>query len=497
MSDDQQSDSIGQRVLAGTLWLAVWQWTARLMGIVSIIILARLLLPEDFGIVATGMLVVAFFNILVNIGTDRYLIRLSQPDREDYDTAWTLRLAVIGTASTIIFLAAGPISDFFNDHRLVNVLRVLAVANLMRGFTNIGLIIYQREFQFGKIAIIGLGQRFTGVTATIVLAFLLQNYWAMVLGQVAFQVAELLLSYLIHPYRPRFAIGQFTDQWNFSKWIMVRNLAAFFQGKGDQLVVAKLLGTESIGLYSMAARFAQLPTEHLTKPVLLPVYSGLAKKQHEPREFTRGVLQMAGALFTVVLPAVTLFATLSKPIVITVLGAKWLPVAPLLAALVVAMMAQVLVNPVITTLTLLGRVKLLAALHWMSAVLVVGVVLLVAHVGDLEGVAHARAAIALGLAFLYFSKLRGALAVSWRRLAECVYRPGLASLVMVAVTTSVANATDRPLVALLTACLAGGVTYVIIVYLLWRAASAPNSGEALLVRELAKLVGRIIHRRRN
>jgi hypothetical protein len=98
---------------------------------------------------------------------------------------------------------------------------------------------------------------------------------------------------------------------------------------------------------------------------------------------------------------------------------------------------------------------------------------------------------------LYFSKLRGALAVSWRRLAECVYRPGLASLVMVAVTTSVANATDRPLVALLTACLAGGVTYVIIVYLLWRAASAPNSGEALLVRELAKLVGRIIHRRRN
>ena len=94
MSDNEPGGSIGQRVLASTLWLAAWRWTARLMGVVSIVILARLLLPEDFGIVATGMVVVAFFDILIDLGTDRYLIRLSDPRREDYDTAWTLRLFV-------------------------------------------------------------------------------------------------------------------------------------------------------------------------------------------------------------------------------------------------------------------------------------------------------------------------------------------------------------------------------------------------------------------
>jgi O-antigen/teichoic acid export membrane protein len=497
MSDDQRGGSIGQRVLASTLWLAAWRWTARLMGIVSIVILARLLLPEDFGIVATGMVVVAFFDILIDLGTDRYLIRLSEPDREDYDTAWTLRLAVTATASTVIFLAAAPVANFFNDDRLVNVLRVLAVANVMRAFTNIGLIMYQRELQFGKIAMIGLGQRLTGVTTTIVLAFLLQNYWAMVFGQVAFRAAELLLSYLVHPYRPRFATARFTDQWNFSKWIVVRNIATFLQSSGDQLVVAKLLGTELIGLYSMAIRIAQLPTLHLVKPVLLPVYSGLAKKQHEPREFTRGVLQMTAAIFTVVLPAATLFGTLSEPIVISVLGTKWLPVAPLLSILVVAMMAQVLANPVITTLTLLGRVQLLAALHWMSAILGIGVVLIAAQLGDLEAVAQARAAVAIALAFLYYSQIRAALAVSWRRLAECVYRPALASLVMAVVTTSIADAVHRPVIALLLACLVGSAAYVITVYVFWRTASSPNSGEALLVREFAKLLRRMVHRRHN
>jgi len=496
LSDGQSGDSIGQRVLTGTLWLATWRWTARLMGVVSIVILARLLLPEDFGIVATGMVVVAFFDVLIDLGTDRYLIRLSDPSRKDYDTAWTLRLSVVVASSTVIFVAASPVAHLFGDDRLINVLRVLALANMMRGFSNIGLIMYQRNLQYKKIAMIGLGQRLTGVATTIALAFILQNYWAMVFGQVAFRGAELVLSYLVHPYRPRPAIAQIADQWDFSKWIVVRNVATFLQGKGDQLVVAKLFGTEAIGLYSMAVRVAQLPTQHLMKPVLLPIYSGLARKQHDPKLFSAGVLQMTEAVFVVVLPAAILFATLSEPIVTLALGAKWLAVGPLLTLLVIAMMAQVLVDPVVTTLTLLGRVGLLAALHWISAIVGIAVVLLAARLGDLEEVAQARAGIVAVLAFLYYGQLRGALAVPWRRLAACAYRPVVAAIGMAVVTTSIANAGYYPSVTLLLAFLAGCVAYAAVVYVLWRAASRPNSGEALLVRESARLARRIINSRR-
>ena len=97
--------SVGERIISSTLWVGAWRWTARLIGFVSIIILARLLLPADFGIVATGMVVVAFFDILTDLGTDRYLIRLTEPGRADYDSAWTLRLIVISGASAAIFSA--------------------------------------------------------------------------------------------------------------------------------------------------------------------------------------------------------------------------------------------------------------------------------------------------------------------------------------------------------------------------------------------------------
>lgn len=497
VSDDPRGGSIGQRVLTSTLWLAAWRWAARLMGIVSIVILARILLPEDFGVVATGMVVVAFFDILIDLGTDRYLIRLSKPDRQDYDTAWTLRLMVVAGASATIWLAAAPIAHFFADDRLVDVLRVLASANLMRGFSNIGLVIYQRDLQFGKIAMIGLAQRFIGVVTTIVLAFILQSYWAMVLGQVAFRAAELVLSYMVHPYRPRLAISRIADQWSFSKWIVVRNMATFLQGKGDQLVVAKLLGTEAIGLYSMAVRIAQLPTRNLMKPVLLPLYSGLAKKQHDPKQLTDAVLQMTGAMFAVVLPAAILFATLSDPIVALALGSKWLAVGPLLTILVLAIMVQVLVDPVVTTLTLLGRVGLLAALHWVSAIVGIGAVVLAARLWDLEQVAQARAGVAIALSLLYYGRLRAALAVSWVRLLGCVYRPALAGTAMAAVTISIGRMELHSSIVLLLACVAGSVAYIAVVYVLWRAASMPNSGEAVLVREFIRLARRVANTRRN
>lgn len=170
----------------------------------------------------------------------------------------------------------------FNDSRLVDVLQVLAFASLLHGFTNIGLTMYRRDLQFGRIALIGLGQRFAGFIATVTLAVLLRNYWAVVLGELTSRVTELIFSYLFHPYRPRLNITRFSKQWEFCKWIVARNLASFLQRAGDQFVVARYFGIEKIGFYSMAVRFAEIPTKHLMAPMLIPVYSGLAKSKRIP-----------------------------------------------------------------------------------------------------------------------------------------------------------------------------------------------------------------------
>lgn len=489
MSSDSPN-SVGEGIVTGTLWIGSWRWTARLTGFLSMVVLARLLMPDDFGIVATGLILVAFFDKLTDFGTDNYLIRLPSPDREDYDTAWTLRLMVIVFASIVLFFVATPIAAYFADERLVNVIRVLVIANMLRGFTNIGLTMYRRDLQYRKIAYAGLGQRLLGTFVTLIFAFVLQNYWAMIIGEVVLRIAEFALSYFIHPFRPRFSLARVTKQWDFCKWMVVKNLATFLQGQGDNFVVAKYYGIELMGFYAMAMRLAVLPTVQLVAPMLSPVYSGLAKKQGDPVQFRRSVLQVMGATTAIVMPAATLVATLSQPIVITVFGSKWDAVVPLVAPLVYAIAAGVLNRPVVTTLTLLGRVKLVAVLHWISALTLISVIYSVAQIANLEWVAITRAAIALVLLVLYYGLLARALQMSWWKIIAAIYRPCIASLVMATLTVSITMLPYSPWIIILIALFSGPVLYMVCVYLLWRLSGSPESGEALLIRKVSKILSR-------
>ncbi len=491
----ESANSVGEGVVTSTLWVGSWRWSARLIGFVSTIILARLLLPEDFGIVATGLVVVAFFDILIDLGTDNYLIRLSSPDHDDYNTAWTLRLLVIVIASVLLFFVAVPVADYFADERLVDVVRVLAFANMLRGFTNIGLTMYRRELQYRKIAYVGISQRLIGSGITILLAFVFENYWAMVIGEIALRLAELVLSYYIHSYRPRLSFTRVGKQWAFCKWIVVRNLASFLQSQGDNLVVAKYFGIELMGIYAMAMRLAMLPTKQLIGPMLSPVYSGLAKKQHEEALFKRSVLQVIGATTAIVLPAATLVAALDMPIVYAIFGSKWESVVPLVSPLVYAVAAVVLCTPAVTALTLLGRVKLLAALHWFSALALISAMFIIARYENLEWVAMARAGVAFVVLVIYYALLVQVMQIRWRELIASIYRASLASVLMSGVMLYVVTLLYSPWLTILIASISGAVAYLSSVYLLWRLSGSPASGDVLLINKIVAVISRKLSRR--
>jgi len=193
-------------------------------------------------------------------------------------------------------------------------------------------------------------------------------------------------------------------------------------------------------------------------------------------------------------PVSTLVASLSEPLVMAILGKNWQPAVPLLAPLVFMITATVIAEPTVTTLTLLGRVKLLAALDWFAAFSVIIVMVVAAQLGDLEHLAFARTALAVALLILYLGWVRTALAISWYSLMGCFYRPVVASLVMGFVTISIAEASFEPWITIALAVPAGGMAYVVMLYGLWRSSSSPESGEAMLVRKFSLLAGHIFKR---
>ena len=495
-SDTQSKDtiSIGEQVVSSTLWMGSWRWSARLIGFGTTIILARQLVPEDFGILATGSIIMGFFAIMTGLGTDSYLIRLENPDRDDYDTAWTLRFIVISIASIAIFFAAQPGADYFEDQRIVAVLQVLAVVGWLDALTNIGLVMYRRDLQFRKIALIGISQRITASTITIALAFLLKNYWAMVVGEMAFMLVGLVLSYTQHSYRPKFKLINIRKQWDFCKWIVVQNIATFISSQGGSFVIVKYFGIELMGVFAMAGRVAALPTKQLIAPVLPPVYSGLAKKQHDPEEFIASVLKVIGATAVLVVPGATLVACLSEEIVITVLGARWEMAIPLVAPLTLSVLLGVLAGPAGLVLTIKGRVKLLAGWNWFSAVAGLVVLLFAVQWFDIVELVWMQVGVALLFLMVYYGFMLATVRIPVLTLLGSFYRPLLASLAMALVIYLVSSMIGSAWLVILAAVVFGGASYLLVATLLWWLAGSPDSGEAMLVRKLLNIIARKLNK---
>jgi lipopolysaccharide exporter len=491
---DTDPASIGEQVISSSLWMVAWRWSARVIGLVTTVILARLLFPEDFGIVAIAGIVAAFFTMMIDLGTDSYLIRHEAPDRDDYDTAWTLRLVVMSMSAVGIFLAAQPGANFFDDPRLVNLIRLFAVVGFLSGFTNIGMTMYRRNLQFREIAIIGITQRLSATATTLVLAFWLKNYWAIVLGESVFALVGLVLSYTWHPYRPRINFSRVHQQWEFSKWILVRNLGTVLRSQGDGLIIAKFFGVDLMGIFTMASRLASLPTLQLIKPVMAPIFSGLAKKQDDRDVFVASVLKVIGAVAFLTFPAATLFAALDEPLVYLILGGRWDAVVPLVVPLIFTLVLGVLGGPIGTALTIEGRVKLLAVLNWIAAIVVLLAMLLIAQWRDLELLLWVRLALAVFMFVITCHYFQAILGVSVKALFSSIYRPALASLVMALIIHSVTIVSNSAWIMIIAGVVLGGVSYILMSGLLWRLAGSPDSGEALLVRKLGKVVAGISNR---
>ena len=481
--------SVGDQVVRGTLWMGAWRWSARLIGFATTILLARLLMPEDFGIVATGAIVSGFFGIITKLGTDAYLIRHENPGRSDYDTAWTLRIIVVSVATTGIYFSANPAAVYFGDPRLVNVLQILAVAGFVSSFTNIGMTIYRRELQFRQIALIGMTQRLTSTATIIALAFWLQNYWAMIIGEIVFTLVGLALSF-IHPYRPRFSLRQLRHQWDFCKWISVQNVATFLAGQGDSFIIVKYFGIELMGIYSMAMRFAALPSKQLLAPALPPVYSGLAKKQHDAELFKSSIIKVVGATAILIIPASTLVASLSEALITSILGERWIPAIPLVAALTLSVMLGVLTSPAGAVLTILGRVKLLAGLNWLSAIAVVAILFVVAQWQDIDMLVWIRVVISLLLLVMYYAFMLAATGIPVSAMLGVFYRPLLASLVMAAVIYQVSTLSISLWSVIFVGGALGGAIFLLCLALLWKLAGSPESGETLLANKLVRVFRR-------
>jgi PST family polysaccharide transporter len=476
----------------GAAWMILMRVVERGLGFVSTLLLARLLVPADFGLVAMAMSVFALLEVLGSFSFDMALIQNQQAERKHFDTAWTLAV-IYGVVSGMGLVAlAWPAATFFGESRLVPIFFALAAGGLVQSFKNVGVIAFQKELDFRKEFNFRAARKLVEFTVTITLALWLRSYWALVIGALSGRVAGTAISYLIHPYRPRLSLASVRELWSFSAWMLVNNIIVYAAVSGYDFIIGRVAGSRSLGLYSVAYEISNLPTTELVMPVSRAIFPGFAKLSHDRQGLENALLNAASLVALVTFPLGAGIAVLAEPAVRLILGVKWLEAIPLIQILAVYGIIRSAHAGTGPAYIAIGAQRAIAMINLPH--LVVGwplIVLLVPELGLIgAGYAVLTASVVGTSINLYLS--RRLLAVPTRKLAACFWRPFVAVSAMVAVELAMLHrwpleaTVGGLLVQTLLFVVAGATVYIGVVMALWLASGKPAGGEQIVLAQVLR-----------
>ncbi|MBC7951776.1 MAG: lipopolysaccharide biosynthesis protein [Rhodospirillaceae bacterium] len=477
---------ISRSLVSGSLWMIGMRWTLRGIGVFSTLILARLLAPEDFGLVAMSMLLVGAVEVFSQTGQALALIRHPDPTREHFNTAWTLTIAM-GAAVTLVLWLAAPLAEtLFHEPRAVLAVRILSLRALVGGFENIGIVKFRKDLLFASEFKLQVAQRVINLASTLGLAFWLQNYWALVAGILGGRVLGVALSYLMHPYRPRLCLSKLGDIGAFSVWMLIVHVAQFAQDKADEVAVGASTDTAAMGRYNVAADLAMAPTVELVLPMtraLFPIFSKLA---NEPEALARAYLGVFSTVAILCFSAATGISVVAADLTLALLGEKWIEAIPLVEMLALSGGLYGLMQGSIPLISACGHGRLSATITLSRAVLTALAVTMAVQ-GGMEAIAGARLAVGLVILPGVFAALCRILPITLGQIASRAVRPALAAAGMAMVVKLLhADSIPWPLVRLLLDAGTGAVTFTILLLALWALSGRPDGPEAALVRSLRR-----------
>jgi lipopolysaccharide exporter len=473
----------------------VLQWSVRLIGLVSVFILARLLTPEDFGILGLAVAALSLVELLGAVGLRQALLRIREPERDHYDTAWTIQL-ILFSAMALAGLAAAPLVAFFYGQPAVGaVMAVLSGRFLLIGLINVGIIDFEREMQFGKDLRMRVGARLAAFAATVAAALLLRNYWALVVGLMAQSAFVTLASYLVHPYRPRLSLRRRAELLGTSLWIFVNAVTQAVQLQIEKLVLGRFTGPALVGLYSVSKDLSEIFTQEIATALNRVTFVTVARSGAPLSEAPLRTARILGAYAMIAAPMGFGLAATAENSIAVLLGWEWEEAAPYLRIVAVYAAFFAVYKVISSALQASGHARRAAFMSGGGALCLASLVAGAAWLRP-EPMTVAYAAFAANLLVLLAGivVIARSSAQSALGLAFHVLRPFGAAGGMMAAVQALGPETDMTLVNLLGEVAVGAIAYPLFLYLLWRIAGRPAGGEQEAFAVAAELRGRLLRR---
>ena len=326
-------DNLDRRVVQATKWSAVTEVMARLVSPVASIILARVLAPEAFGVVATLAMVIAFAEIFTDAGFQKYLVQHEFADEADREQSTTVafwsNLVMSLVIWGVIALFSEPIVSLVGSPGMGLVLTVACVSIPLTAFSSIQTALFKRDLDFRTLFKARLAAVLVPLLVTVPLAFLLRSYWALVIGTIVQNAVSALLLTVFSKWKPRFfySFDKLREMLSFSVWSMVEAVSIWLTSYADIFIVGRALDQHYLGLYKTSI---SIVTQILglvigaTTPVL---FSALSKLQSDEGEFKELFFKFQKYVALLVIPLGVGMFFYSDLVTRLLLGEQWMETA--------------------------------------------------------------------------------------------------------------------------------------------------------------------------
>ncbi|WP_375750135.1 oligosaccharide flippase family protein [Vibrio sp. HN007] len=345
-----------KKVIKGSAWMFAMSWYSRLLGMATLIVLARCLDKYDFGVIAGCFVVQGFFAAISNIDSGIYLMRKKNITEEDLDAAWTISVFSKLFIAGVIFFLSDYLALFMNIPELADAMKAMCLASVFIGLVNPAINIKIKNLDFSKLFYLDVVTKTISSSTSIFIAVVYNSYWAVIIAEIVARGLYAGGSYFVSEYKPKVSFNLLA-QWTFTKWLLLKGVAAYVKTATDKIMVSRYYSVPELGVYNFSMESSSTALQFLIAPVQRLIYPSLSDYLDNTSLLIDKLNKFILVLSLIYIPIVFGGVYLADTIVPVVFGEQWLEVVPIFQLFLIMSIATLLNDILTDVFTLTGKLK--------------------------------------------------------------------------------------------------------------------------------------------
>lgn len=323
-------DNLKEKTVSGMMWGAIGKVGTLTINFLTNLVLARLLMPEDFGAIAMLAIFLAVSNIFIQGGLGAALVQKKNPDHRDYSTVFYWNLVVAALFYIILYVTAPFIADYYALPLVKPLLRVQSLVLLIQSFSIVQYTQLQKQMNFKALAIRNMAAALAGTLIAIPLALRGYGPWSLVASAILASIVNVLLLWKMSDWRPtwEFSFSSLKTLFSFGGLMLLSSLAETLYTNLQGLIIGKRFSAGDLGYFSQAKKLEEIPVTGLSSIVNDVTFPAFASIQDDPDRLLAGVRKSTKALSFLNFPMMILLMIVAQPLICLLYGSKWVTSAP-------------------------------------------------------------------------------------------------------------------------------------------------------------------------